>query len=263
MKKRILTMLIAALMVLTIPGFVFAQSDTPIQDQQQIQQRDRDQTNINPLDQEQARLQLRDRLHVTEGAILLRQERMRQQEQSRLLFPDMEQHWAREQVQSASQWGLVQGYPDGRFGPNGSITGPEGVAMMTRLMNCLEGIDAGTITPGAIDWEGMPEWAKAQLQERNALRIMTQTSYYDEAQLNRHQFALMLARALGIQGTDVPAGTVVFLDQDAIPAEDLGTIHALRTMGVIMGNNGNFYPEQKVTRAEAAAMLVRIADILD
>jgi hypothetical protein len=109
----------------------------------------------------------------------------------------------------------------------------------------------------------MPEWAKAQLQERNALRIMAQTSYFDEAQLDRHQFALMLARALGIDGADVPAGTVVFLDQDAIPAEDLGTIHALRTMGVIMGNNGNFYPEQKVTRAEAAAMLVRIAEILD
>lgn len=263
MKKRILTMLIAALMVLTVPGFVFAQSDTPIQDQQQIHQQDRDQTHIDLHDQEQIRLHLRDRLHVTEGAILLKQERMRQQEQSRLLFTDMEQHWAREQVQSASQWGLVQGYPDGHFGPNGNITGPEGVAMMTRLMNCLEGIDAGNITPGAVDWEGMPEWAKSQLQERNALRVMVQTPYYNEAQLNRYQFAIMLAKALGIEPADVPAGTVVFLDQEAIPAEYLGTLHTLRTVGVIMGNNGNFYPEQKVTRAEAAAMLVRIADILD
>lgn len=76
------------------------------------------------------------------------------------------------------------------------------------------------------------------------------------------QFALMLAKAMGIEEADTNDETVVFLDQDQIPSADLGYIHALRTMGIVVGNNGNFYPEQFVTRGEAVSMLSRILDML-
>ncbi len=291
MKKRIFVPLLVGLMLLAIPNFALAQrSGDMIQDraqeqpQVQIQKQDRDQININQADQEQSRQQLadqdqvrqqladqeqvkqqlRDRLHLTDTAMAQQQERLRLQDptQAECRFPDMEQHWARTSVQSAYNWGLTNGYPDGRFNPNGNITGPEGVVMMTRLMNCLGGIEAGATPPGAINWEGVPDWAKAQLQERNALRIMAQTPFYAEPQLNRYQFCVMLAKALGIEAAAVPDGTVVFSDQAYIAGADLGYIQALKNMGVVVGDNGNFYPGQLVTRAEAASMLARTIDIL-
>lgn len=230
--------------------------------QDMIQIRDRDQTNINLQDQEQARLELRLKLQITTEAKTQQQQRLREQDQTHDGFMDMERHWARELVQSAHLWGLVNGYPDGRFNPDGHITGIEGALVMTRLMNCLNGIEAGPTEPGEIDWEGVPEWAQAQLREQNALRIMTQTPFYKEAHLNRLQFAMMLAKALDIELIELPEDTVVFLDQDDVTSADLAIIHTLRTMGIVQGDNGYFYPNQMVKRSEAAAMLMRIIEIL-
>lgn len=257
MKSKFFPLLLVVLMMLTIFNVALAQGSGVM-----IQKQDRDQTNINIADQEQARLHLRERLQITDVAIAEQQERFREQNLAQFRFVDTEDHWAQAQLQSAYHWGLAYGYPDGRFNPDGNITGIEGVAMMTRLMNRLSGIDASATTPGEIAWDVVPDWAQAQFQERNALRIMSQTPFYAEPQLNRLQFAMMLAKALGIEEETMTDETVVFLDQDVIPAADLGYIHALRTMGVVVGNNGNFYPEQLVTRAEAVAMLTRILEVL-
>jgi hypothetical protein len=252
--KKTLVIIIVIISLLAVQTFAFAQV--------MIHTRDRDQTSIDLNNQELARTELKLKLQITPDAATHYQHRMHEQKQSSYGFTDVEKHWAREQLQYAHDWGLVLGYPDGSFNPEGHITGLEGVIMMTRLMNCLEGIEAGPTDPGEIDWEGIPDWAMAQLNERNALRIMTQTPYYSEAHLNRLQFAVMLAKALDIDLIEVPKDIVVFLDQDEIDSADLVYIHTLRTLGVIQGNNGCFYPDQLVKRAEAACMLTRIIDIL-
>jgi hypothetical protein len=280
MTKKMLAILIAGIMVFSMPGWAMAQgagdmiqdqdriqdqTQDPLQTQDQImiQQRDRDQTNINSADQEQARLQLRDRLHILDQAKTQLQERLQTQDQTRLCFPDIEGHWAMAQIRSAYQWGLINGYPDGSFGPNQNVTGAEGIVMMSRLMERLSGIDPGTVAAGQVDWESVPLWARERLQEAVALRIAVQSQFYGESRLNRLQFAVMLAKALGIEPTTVPEGTVDFLDQDELTASELGYIHALRTLGLIVGNQGYFYPAQAVTRAEAASMLTRVLDMLE
>ena len=269
MTKKLLTIILAGMMMMSMPGWAMAAgSGDMLQDQAQempqiqIQQRDRVQTQINPVDQEQARIQLRERLQIIDSAKTQMMERLRDQDQTQGQFSDIQYHWAQVQIQSAYHWGLAFGYPDGGYKPDGNITGLEGVVMMTRLMNCLTGIDAGMATNGAIDWDALPDWAKAMSQERNALRIMAQTGYYAEPKLNRYQFGFMLAKALGIEPADLPEGTVVFLDQEMIPAADLGYIQALRTLGLIVGYNGNYDPDRLVTRAEAACMLTRVLDSL-
>lgn len=270
MTKKLLTIILAGMMMMSMPGWAMAAgSGDMLQDQAQampqiqIQQRDRVQTQINAAEQEQARIQIRERLHIIDSAKNQRQERLREQDQTQWRFSDIQHHWAQVQIQSAYHWGLAFGYPDGGYKPDGNITGLEGVAMMTRLMNCLTGIDAGMGTNGAIDWDALPDWAKAMLQERNALRIMAQTGYYAEPKLNRFQFGFMLAKAMGIEPANLPEGTIVFLDQEMIPTADLGYFQALRTLGIIVGYNGNYDPDQPVTRAEAACMLTRVLEILE
>lgn len=276
--KKTMTFMIALILIcgFSIPAFAAGSETTTkssvkeqTQSQTQDQTRDRlqdqscQQTETSAADCEHARLQVRDRLQISSQAETQYQVRAQQQQQTQSSFTDTEQHWARAQINSAYCWGLINGYPGGGFGPNDNISGTEGVLMVSRLMSCLNGENNSGTTEDSIDWNLVPEWAKAQLQEKNTLRIAAQSQCYGEQKVNRLQFAVMLAEAAGIEPADVSADTVVFLDQSEISAEDLGYIEALRTLGVIEGNDGCFYANQTVTRAEAAVMLTRMLEIVE
>lgn len=260
MKKRLLVSLTAISLALTLAIPAFAAGNGAME---QTQTQSQVQTQISTEDCDQAKLQVRDRLQVKDEAMAQYQQRLQLQDQDGTCFNDTAQHWARQQIQTAYNWGLVNGYPDGTYNPNGNITGTEGVLMMSRMMNCVNTDSAETVTGSDIDWDLVPTWARQQLQEQTALRIMEQCDCYGDQQMNRLQFAVTLAKALGVDPADVPEDTVVFLDQDDIPAEDLGYLYTLRAMGIVQGNNGCFYANQAVTRAEAATMLTRVMDILE
>lgn len=214
-------------------------------------------------DREQARDRLRTRLQICDEAKLQQQSRLQQQDQTQSGFNDTEQHWANAQICSAYHWGLINGYPDRTFNPDGTIVGVEGVLMMSRMMNGISGDEELPVSDETIDWEQVPQWAREQLQEETALRIAAQSQCYGEGQMNRLQFAVMLAKTLGLEPEELTEDTVVFTDQDEIPGEELGYIARLRTLGIIEGCDGAFYPSQAVTRAEAATMLTRVMDLLE
>lgn len=214
-------------------------------------------TTVCEADREQARDQLRTRLQICEEA------KLQQQNQTQSSFHDTEQHWANAQICSAYHWGLINGYPDGTFNPDGTIVGVEGVLMMSRMMNGISGDEELPVSDETINWEQVPQWAREQLQEETALRIAAQSQCYGEGQMNRLRFAVMLAQALGLEPEELIQDTVVFTDQDEIPGEELGYIARLRTLGIIEGCDGAFCPGQAVTRAEAAAMLTRVMDLLE
>jgi len=229
--------------------------------QSQTQDQSCQQTEISAAEREQAKLQIRNQFHISDQANTQYQQRMQQKEQSGSCFNDTDQHWARAQINSAYCWGLINGYPDGGFNPDGKISGMGGILMASRLMNCLNGESSTETAENSIDWNLVPEWAKEQLQEKTTLRIAAQSQCYGETQLNRLQFAVMLAKAAEIEPADVSADTVAFLDLSDVPAEDLGYIEELRILGIIQGNDGCFCPNQTVTRAEAAVMLIRMLGI--
>jgi hypothetical protein len=55
------------------------------------------------------------------------------------VFKDVaESHWAYEYIMEASEMGIVEGYPDNTFRPNGNITRAEGIAMIARFAKLKE-----------------------------------------------------------------------------------------------------------------------------
>lgn len=50
------------------------------------------------------------------------------------VFPDTAGHWAAQSISVASNLGYVQGYPDGTFRPDGTITSPEIQAILIRIL---------------------------------------------------------------------------------------------------------------------------------
>jgi len=265
MKKRVNVLIMVCIMLFSMPVWAEAsgsgaqdqtrdQTRLLDQDQDQTKLQDQEQTKLDQEAQDQARLQLKDRLQISDSIKIQQQERLQLQDQTQS-FADVQQHWAREQITSAYNWGLVNGYQDGNFDPDGDISGAEGIIMVSRMMNCMTNTDNTTNANAEIDLDAVPVWARETIQEQSALRIAAQSQVYGEEQLNRLQFAVMLAKALGLEPTADLGDTVVFLDQDSISESDLGYINVLRTLGIIAGNNGSFNPGQLVSRAEAAFVM--------
>lgn len=254
MKRKIVPLLLACVMVLSMTSMAFGNvpADTA-QDQDQTQTQTQD----------QIRLQLREQLCITDSAIQMQQERQRTM--TRTQFSDVTNHWAVEPIRNAWTYRLFEGYPDGNFHPNTTISGIECLVVTNRLMNCISGLEPGNITPGAVDWDGIPDWARVQLQEQNTQRLMTQTNYYQDPLMNRAHIAVMLAKALQIEPFDQPIGTETqFRDQNRIAEQDLGYILALRNLGILKGYpDGTYQPDNEVTRAELAVMMSGILEMLE
>lgn len=180
-------------------------------------------------------------------------------------FRDIERHWAKAAISEAYLWGIVKGYPDGRFLPEGQITGLEAVLMLSGVLRGLDGIEPYYALDMDIDWQQIPVWAREALKDQSALRIMNQSQNYGSLSLNRHQFAVMLAKALEIQqsvGPDYGPGPL-FSDLSQVPADGRGYIQALKNLGLVEGDQDRFEPFRLITRAEAVVMLMNVIHTLD
>ena len=103
-------------------------------------------------------------------------------------------------------------------------------------------------------------WAKTQIQllaNKFILNGTTESTFSPKSNVTRAQFATMLVNALGLskQTAGAPFGDV---GQSEWFAEDVATAYAA---GLITGSNGQFRPNDEISRQELAVMLVRALEL--
>ena len=81
------------------------------------------------------------------------------------LFPDIDGHWAQDYINEAANAGIVDGYPDGTFGPQKRITRAEAMTMVNRTIDRHPHKDH--LLADMIVWPDNPEtaWYYEQVQE--------------------------------------------------------------------------------------------------
>ena len=81
------------------------------------------------------------------------------------LFPDIDGHWAQDYINEAANAGIVDGYPDGTFGPQKRITRAEAMTMVNRTIDRHPHEDH--LLDDMIVWPDNPEtaWYYEQVQE--------------------------------------------------------------------------------------------------
>lgn len=177
---------------------------------------------------------------------------------ARAAFSDAAGHWAAEIIEKAEDYGLIQGYPDGTFGVEDEITRGQFVTVLCRMFG-WELI--GPETPSYIDC--LPSaWYYSAVETARAHDVMDPAgAFRPEDYISRGEMAVMLVRALGygdlaegLEDPDLPFDDVT---------EDAGYIHVAWRIGMVNGVAGpdgslRFLPSYSATRAEAAAMLVRV-----
>lgn len=142
------------------------------------------------------------------------------------VFDDIYGHWAESAVSELAGTGIVSGVGEGRFEPDRYITAKEFIAM----------------TENAADMALPMEKTDAEISRATAAEILSETC----------------AKKSLTGGANVAK----FSDENDIP--NLMAVAAAAANGLMFGYpDGSFRPNEKLTRAEAAAVIQRLAYILN
>jgi len=159
--------------------------------------------------------------------------------------------WFAPYVESAYNFGLIRGRDSGVFDPDGMLTLGEAVTLAVRLRNVyLDNTEFAASTPFYAVY--------ADYALRHDI-ISTLDDF--SAPATRAQFVQLIYNALPPDALS-PINNVPSIP-DAIPSSPFGdAVFALYRAGVLRGSDryGTFFPASPLTRAEAAAIMTRLAE---
>ncbi|WP_274364705.1 leucine-rich repeat protein [Paenibacillus thermotolerans] len=168
-------------------------------------------------------------------------------------FLDAENHWAADSIRLFAKLGIVQGYGNGTFQPNKSVTRGEFAMMVTKLFPFAKGSQA---TVNFSDLED--SWAKdavLTLAGNGLIFGYEDGSFRADKNITRAEMVAVIARIVNLN--DVKrAGTAGFQDIDHTWGK--AEIQQASEAGIVSGLDANtFAPEKNATRAEALTVLLR------
>lgn len=169
-------------------------------------------------------------------------------------FKDLKDHWAKGYIDILCQRNIINGYSNGTFAPNKSLTKAEAAKLI-----CL----SAEIEPSsAVDTDLTDinmHWAKKYIA------VLPETpnkngQFQPNTPITRTEFAQMVVGAMYVDttSTDTSALRKRFKDWASIPSESAEFVAVAIEKGIINGyEDSTFRPNATLTRAEACTMLKR------
>ena len=177
-------------------------------------------------------------------------------------FADVsENEWFYGAVEYAAKNGLMNGVSDNEFAPNAALTRAMFVTVLYRMENEPETANAAFTDVVSGSWyEKAVAWAYAG----GLVTGVSETEFAPEDTITREQMAAILYRYAKFKGMDVSVrGETSYTDKDAISDYAADAVIWAATKAVMSGNaDGSFAPADNATRAEAAAVFMKIQEIL-
>lgn len=181
-------------------------------------------------------------------------------------FEDIEEHWARKEIELLASKRIMKGVTDQSFTPDMSITRAEFAALLSRALGLTEEAASFTDVTGN-------EWYAGAVGAAAKAGLVTgyETGVFiPQAAITREQMAVMVQRALaqlGIAEHADAAKLEPFIDESQISAWAKEAVAQAAAAGIIQGTGGHYFePTSFATRAEATVMLQRmmqLAELID
>jgi len=180
-------------------------------------------------------------------------------------FIDTATHWARRQITGAVGLGFIQGYGNGRFGPDDRVTRGQFVKMLVVA-------EAGTLItdaePSFVDTGEHWVHRHCYLETAVSWGIVVPGEYPDrrfqpDKEISRLEMAVMVVRAIGQEdeAQAMQGAPLAFADADGVPLEYTGHVYLAAVKEIIKGYpDGCFYPDKPATRAQAVVISLRRLD---
>ncbi|MBY9080034.1 S-layer homology domain-containing protein [Paenibacillus sp. HN-1] len=170
--------------------------------------------------------------------------------------------WAQDSIDFMAARGIVSGYGDGSFKPNGSVTRAEFLQMLTQALdlNTAGAVSSFTdVKSGAWYYSSV-----ASAQKLGLVQGKPDGSFGPGDLLSRQDMVVMLSKALQLQGVSVTGSSAVaFSDSADISAYARESVAKASAAGLISGQGNNrFAPHSGASRAEASVVIGNLLQYL-
>ena len=169
-------------------------------------------------------------------------------------FSDVPGHWGEKYINTLADKGIINGYTDGTFKPNGAIKKGE---FLKLIMTAVLPDQDWTTEPGEYShWSGI-------YIEQALLKGVIDFGFVDEStandEINRGEVAKILGKCdIIIADKPQDGAELEFYDIDDIDDETYAMLSHCVASGYITGyNDATFKPYKTLTRAEVATILYR------
>jgi len=182
---------------------------------------------------------------------------------SDVTFYDIESHWAEEDIKTLAMCGAVKGRKENQFSPDRSITRAE----FAKILSIAFSVNLNTDLPLFADVKNS-DWYYEYVNSLALSGIIKGTSasrFSPDKNITREEAATMIVRLYEkAVKTTIDATTKEFTDQGEISEWAVSSVSKAAMLDIVRGNHkGAFSPKKNLTRAEAAAIIVRLAEILN
>lgn len=160
--------------------------------------------------------------------------------------------WYYNSIASVYGYGLMNGVETTKFGPTEQVTAAQTITLAARMRKLF--------VTGNGTFSATSPWHKAYSDYCLSQGIIGNLPSDMNAALTRQEFAAIVANALPAEAlpavNNIAAGSI----PDVYRSD--AAIYKLYRAGILAGNDaaGTFYPNNPITRAEVATILVRMAD---
>ncbi|MDP9701528.1 hypothetical protein J2T16_004470 [Paenibacillus intestini] len=169
-------------------------------------------------------------------------------------FRDVASHWASKDILSATKIGIINGYPDGRFKPDVSITRAEFSTLLVKAFALRSG-------SGMFELRDIQNsWARdsiAILASNGVINGYSDGTFHADYRITRAEMVAMISKILIFQNS-VSGDAATFVD--VAPkhwAKEI--IETAAKAGILEGKSQNrFEPDANLTRAEALTVIMRM-----
>ncbi|MDD9271393.1 S-layer homology domain-containing protein [Paenibacillus sp. GCM10023248] len=189
--------------------------------------------------------------------------------QIRINFDDLKgAQWAMRYIASLASKRVFEGYEDGTFKPDKSVSRIEAITAAVRLMGLREQAESATEMATKLnfkDADKIPAWAVGYVAValENDLFTESDDSVQPNKEADRLWATTLLVKALKLESeAKAKMNTqLTFKDAKQIPAGSVGYVAVAIEKGLVDGFEDNtFRPNQNVTRAQLAALLDRTGE---
>lgn len=166
-------------------------------------------------------------------------------------FSDIENHWAKSEIESWLEKGLIEGYSDGTFRPDNNITRAEFITLTNRAFGYIKKDTVGFSDVSSDDWF-YGEVAKSKAA--GYISGYPDGTMKPNNPISRQEVASIIVRMLDLEENTKAAER--FVDYDKIPAWSRSYVGAVSVANIMKGYpDGTFKAENFIKRAEAVVAL--------
>lgn len=195
-------------------------------------------------------------------------------------FPDIDENtfsWATSYIDEMSDMGLINGYEDGTFRPDKSVSHQEALALFARAMGSASSVNE-PIVEAAVEKYGdiLSSYGIYATEEvafllyRGAIKESELDTYLKgdikDSAMQRYESAIIITKAMGAEkeATANVLADLSYTDVSEIPANAVQYVYYVTQQKLMQGVGENkFAPTESVTRAQMAVMLYNTVSALN